>query len=83
MPPRGAGRLNKALHFARRVLTADHIRLRGELLSLEADPPWDCTNHRGASRGVAFPQMGSEVTDSVAGPLVYVRGTDVFHGGSG
>ena len=36
----GAGRLNKALHFARRALTADHIRLRGELLSLEADPLW-------------------------------------------
>ncbi|MBO0701578.1 MAG: AAA family ATPase, partial [Candidatus Dormibacteraeota bacterium] len=36
----GAGRLSKALHFARRALTADHIRLRGELLSLEADPLW-------------------------------------------
>ena len=36
----GAGRLNKALHFARRALTADHIRLRGELVSLEADPLW-------------------------------------------
>src|SRR5262249_51522338 len=36
----GAGRLNKALHFARRALRADHIRLRGELLSLEADPLW-------------------------------------------
>ncbi|HKA51503.1 MAG TPA: AAA family ATPase, partial [Candidatus Dormibacteraeota bacterium] len=36
----GAGRLNKAVHFARRALTADHIRLRGELLSLEADPLW-------------------------------------------
>lgn len=39
-PAAGAGRLNKALHFARRALTADHIRLRGELLGLEADPLW-------------------------------------------
>jgi len=39
-PSAGAARLSKALHFARRALTADHIRLRGELLSLEADPIW-------------------------------------------
>jgi DNA-binding SARP family transcriptional activator len=39
-PSAGAGRLNKALHFARRALTADHVRLRGELLSLEGEPLW-------------------------------------------
>jgi DNA-binding SARP family transcriptional activator len=36
----GTGRLNKALHFARRALETEHVRLRDELLSLEADDLW-------------------------------------------
>src|SRR5262245_20958233 len=36
----GTARLNKALHFARRALKAEHIRLRNELLSLVADDLW-------------------------------------------
>ena len=34
------GRLSKALHFARRALSAEHIRLHGDLLSLEAATLW-------------------------------------------
>src|SRR5262249_30543121 len=33
----GGRRLTKALHFARRALAADHVQLRDDLLSLEAD----------------------------------------------
>jgi DNA-binding SARP family transcriptional activator/class 3 adenylate cyclase len=36
----GTARLNKALHFARRALKPEHLRLRDELLSLEADQLW-------------------------------------------
>lgn len=36
----GARRLTKALHFARRALATGQVRLRDELLSLEADDLW-------------------------------------------
>ena len=36
----GARRLTKALHFARRALAAGQVRLRDDLLSLEADDLW-------------------------------------------
>ncbi|HEU4423438.1 MAG TPA: AAA family ATPase, partial [Pilimelia sp.] len=36
----GTRRLTKALHFARRALVAGQIRLRDDLLSLEADDLW-------------------------------------------
>ncbi len=36
----GARRLTKALHFARRALAAGQVRLRDDLLSLEADELW-------------------------------------------
>ncbi|GIH08002.1 hypothetical protein Rhe02_60690 [Rhizocola hellebori] len=36
----GAARLNKALHFARRALAAEQVRLRDDLLSLEAGVLW-------------------------------------------
>src|SRR5262245_61611406 len=36
----GGRRLTKALHFARRALAAEHVQLRDELLSLEADDLW-------------------------------------------
>jgi DNA-binding SARP family transcriptional activator len=39
-PAAGTTRLTKALHFARRALTVGHIRLRDDLLSLEADELW-------------------------------------------
>jgi DNA-binding SARP family transcriptional activator len=39
-PVAGARRLSKALHFARRALDGGHLRLRDDLLSLEADDLW-------------------------------------------
>jgi DNA-binding SARP family transcriptional activator len=36
----GGRRLTKALHFARRALGAEHVRLRDDLLSLGADELW-------------------------------------------
>jgi DNA-binding SARP family transcriptional activator/class 3 adenylate cyclase len=36
----GAARLNKALHFARRALGRDHLRLHDDLLSLAAGTLW-------------------------------------------
>jgi DNA-binding SARP family transcriptional activator len=36
----GTGRLNKALHFARRALGAEHLRLRDDLLTLGAAGLW-------------------------------------------
>jgi DNA-binding SARP family transcriptional activator/tetratricopeptide (TPR) repeat protein len=36
----GTRRLNKALHFARRALSAEHVRISGEMLSLEAADLW-------------------------------------------
>ena len=36
----GARRLTKALHFARRAVAAGRVRLRDDLLSLEADDLW-------------------------------------------
>ena len=36
----GAARLNKALHFARRALGRDHLRLHDDLLSLAAETLW-------------------------------------------
>ena len=36
----GARRLTKALHFARRAVAAGQVRLRDDLLSLEADDLW-------------------------------------------
>ncbi len=36
----GARRLTKALHFARRALAAGQVRLRDDLVSLEADGLW-------------------------------------------
>ena len=36
----GTRRLTKALHFARRALAAGQVRLRDDLLSLEADDLW-------------------------------------------
>ena len=38
--PPGAGRLNKALHFARRTVGNDHLVLRDDMLSLQAAPLW-------------------------------------------
>src|SRR5689334_19993624 len=39
-PAAGSRRLTKALHFARRALATDQVRLRDDLLSLEADELW-------------------------------------------
>src|SRR6266536_411327 len=36
----GTARLNKALHFARRALGAEHLLLRDDMLSLEAASLW-------------------------------------------
>ena len=47
----GAGRLNKALHFARRALGPEHVRLRDDLLGLEAGDLWvDVDAFEGAAR---------------------------------
>ncbi len=47
----GARRLTKALHFARRALAAGQVRLRDDLLSLEADELWvDVDAFEGAAR---------------------------------
>jgi DNA-binding SARP family transcriptional activator len=39
-PAAGTRRLSKALHFARRALGAEQVRLRDDLLSLEPDDLW-------------------------------------------
>ena len=47
----GARRLTKALHFARRALAAGQVRLRDDLLCLEADDLWvDVDAFEGAAR---------------------------------
>src|SRR3990172_1257978 len=35
-----AGNLRKAIHFARQALGAEHVRVRGELIALEATGLW-------------------------------------------
>jgi DNA-binding SARP family transcriptional activator len=62
----GARRLTKALHFARRALAAGQLRLRDDLLSLEADELWVDVDAFEAAARRATPSRRSRSTPATS-----------------
>jgi DNA-binding SARP family transcriptional activator len=77
--PAGVVRLNKAIHFARRALGPEHIRLREEVVSLEGDPLWvdvdefEAAAQRGDSATALALYSGDLLAESPFEPWVEAR----------